>query len=43
MNAATHTVENGRNDDSYLILNESIIHDKLYYDLRNRTDLPSNL
>ena len=41
--AANHTVQNGRNDDGYLILNKSTIHDKVYYDLRDRTDLPSNL
>ena len=41
--AANHTVEHGRNDDGYLILNKSTIHDKLYYDLRERTNLPSNL
>jgi len=41
--AANYTVENGRNDDGCLILNRSTIHDKVYYDLRDRTDLPSNL
>ncbi|MEZ3163852.1 transposase [Halorubrum sp. RMP-47] len=41
--AANYTVENGRNGDGYLILNKSTIHDKVYYDLRDRTDLPSNL
>jgi len=41
--AANYTVENGRNDDGYLILNKSTIHDEVYYDLRDRTDLPSNL
>ena len=41
--AANHTVENGRNDDGYLILSKSQIHDEVYYDLRDRTDLPSNL
>ena len=41
--AANYTVQNGRNDDGYLILNKSKIHDRVYYDLRDRTDLPSNL
>jgi IS605 OrfB family transposase len=41
--AANYTVENGRNDDGYLILNKSTIHDEVYYDLRERTGLPSNL
>ncbi len=41
--AATYTVENGRNDDGHLILNKSKIHDRVYYDLRDRTDLPANL
>ena len=41
--AANHTVQNGRNDDGYRILNESTIHDEVYYDLRDRTNLPSNL
>ena len=41
--AANYTVENGRNDDGDLILNKSTIHDTVYYDLRERTDLPSNL
>ena len=41
--AANYTIQNGRNDDGYLILNKSTIHDEVYYDLRDRTDLPSNL
>ncbi|RZN62830.1 MAG: transposase, partial [Methanonatronarchaeia archaeon] len=41
--AANYTVENGRNEDGYLILNKSKIHDHVYYDLRDRTDLPANL
>jgi IS605 OrfB family transposase len=41
--AANYTVDHGRNDDGYLILNKSQIHDRVYYDLRDETDLPSNL
>jgi putative transposase len=41
--AANHTVQNARNDDGYLILNKSKIHDVVYYDLREKTDLPANL
>jgi IS605 OrfB family transposase len=41
--AANYTVEHGRDDDGYLILNKSKIHDKVYYDLRDETDLPANL
>ena len=41
--ACNYTVQNGRNDDGYLILNKSKIHDKVYYDLRDETDLPANL
>jgi IS605 OrfB family transposase len=41
--AANYTVQNGHNDDGYLVLNKSKIHDRVYYDLRDRTDLPSNL
>jgi putative transposase len=41
--AANHTVQNARNDDGYLILNKSTIHDQVYYDLREKTDLPANL
>ncbi|WP_154020035.1 RNA-guided endonuclease InsQ/TnpB family protein [Halococcus sediminicola] len=41
--AANYTIQNGRNDDGYLILNKSKIHDRVYYDLRDQTDLPSNL
>jgi len=41
--AADYTVENGRNDDGYLILNKSTIHDEVYYGLRERTDLSANL
>jgi IS605 OrfB family transposase len=41
--AANYTVDHGRNDDGYLILNKSKIHDKMYYDLRDETDLPANL
>ncbi|WP_142861167.1 RNA-guided endonuclease InsQ/TnpB family protein [Salinigranum halophilum] len=41
--ACNYTVQNGRNDDGYLILNKSTIHDNVYYDLRDETDLPANL
>jgi len=41
--AANYTVDHGRNDDGYLILNKSTIHDRVYYDLRDETDLPANL
>ena len=41
--AANYTVENARKDDGHLILNKSKIHDRVYYDLRERTDLPANL
>ncbi|WP_157972658.1 RNA-guided endonuclease InsQ/TnpB family protein [Haloprofundus halophilus] len=41
--ACNYTVEHGRNNDGYLILNKSKIHDKVYYDLRDETDLPANL
>lgn len=41
--AANHTVQNARNDDGSLILNKSKIHDRVYYDLRETTDLPANL
>ena len=34
--AANYTVEHGRNDDRYLILNKSKIHDRVYHDLRDR-------
>lgn len=41
--AANYTVQNARKDDDYFILNKSKIHDRVYYDLRERTDLPANL
>ena len=41
--AANYTVNHGRNDDGYVILTKSEIHDKVYYELRERTDLPANL
>jgi predicted transposase len=41
--AANYTVQNARNDDGHLILNKSKIHDEVYYDLRDRTELPANL
>jgi IS605 OrfB family transposase len=41
--ACNYTVKHGRNDDGYLILNKSTIHDQVYHDLRDETDLPANL
>ncbi|WP_162318190.1 RNA-guided endonuclease InsQ/TnpB family protein [Haloarcula limicola] len=41
--ACNYTVQHGRNDDGYLILNKSTIHDEVYHDLRDETDLPANL
>ncbi|QOS13425.1 transposase [Haloferax sp. Atlit-6N] len=41
--ACNYTVQHGRNDDGYLILNKSTIHGKVYHDLRDETDLPANL
>ena len=41
--ACNYTVQNGRDDTGYLILNKSTIHDRVYYDLRDETDLPANL
>jgi putative transposase len=41
--AANYTVQNGRNDEGYLILNKSKIHHWVYHDLRDETDLPANL
>lgn len=38
----TTTINNGRDDDGDLILNKSTIHDKVYHDLRDNTDLPAN-
>ena len=41
--AANYTVKHGRNDDGYLILNKSKIHDRVYHNLRDETNLPANL
>jgi putative transposase len=41
--AANHTIDHGRDDDGGLILNKSTIHDEVYHDLRDVTDLPANL
>ena len=41
--AANYTVDHGRDDNGDLILNKSKIHDHVYYDLREKTDLPANL
>ncbi|MFC4407891.1 RNA-guided endonuclease InsQ/TnpB family protein [Haloarchaeobius iranensis] len=41
--ACNYTVQHGRNDDGYLILTKSKIHDRVYHDLRDETDLPANL
>jgi len=41
--ACNYTVQNDKNDDGDLILNKSTIHDRVYHDLRDETDLPANL
>src|SRR6056297_1327962 len=41
--AVNYSIENGRNDDGYLITTKTNIHDKVYHDLRDVTDLPANL
>ncbi|WP_255198827.1 RNA-guided endonuclease InsQ/TnpB family protein [Halorarius litoreus] len=41
--AENYTVKHGRNSDGYFILNKARLHDELYYNLREETDLPSNL
>ncbi|WP_436907980.1 RNA-guided endonuclease InsQ/TnpB family protein [Halosimplex marinum] len=41
--AANYTIAHGRDDDGDLILNKSTIHDEVYHDLRDETDLPANL
>ena len=41
--AANYTIDHGRSDDGDLILNKSTIHDEVYHDLREETDLPANL
>ncbi|WP_276258009.1 hypothetical protein [Haloglomus litoreum] len=41
--ACNYSVQHGRNDDGYLILTKSQIHDRVYHDLRDQTDLPANL
>jgi len=42
--AANYTINHGKDDgDGDLILNESTIHDEVYHDLRDVTDLPANL
>ncbi|WP_267639890.1 RNA-guided endonuclease InsQ/TnpB family protein [Haloarchaeobius amylolyticus] len=41
--ACNYTVQHGRNDEGLLILNKSTIHDEVYHDLRDETDLPANL
>ncbi|SMO67395.1 RNA-guided endonuclease InsQ/TnpB family protein [Halorubrum cibi] len=41
--AVNYTVQNGRDESGYFVLNKSKIHDKVYYDLRDETDLPANL
>jgi len=41
--ACNYTVQHGRNDDGYLILSKSQIHDRVYHDLRDETGLPANL
>jgi putative transposase len=41
--AANFTIQHGRDDDGDLILSKSVIHDRVYHDLRDETDLPANL
>jgi IS605 OrfB family transposase len=41
--AANYTIDHGRDADGDLILNKSTIHDEVYHDLRDVTDLPANL
>jgi putative transposase len=41
--AANYTIDHGRDDDGNLILNKPTIHDEVYHDLRDETDLPANL
>ncbi len=41
--AANYTVTHSRDDDGDLILNKSTIHDEVYHDIRDETDLPANL
>jgi putative transposase len=41
--AADYTVDHGGDEDGDLILNKSTIHDEVYHDLRDETDLPANL
>ncbi|MFC7072409.1 RNA-guided endonuclease InsQ/TnpB family protein [Halovenus rubra] len=41
--AANYTIDHGSDDNGDLILNKSTIHDEVYHDLRDETDLPANL
>ncbi|ELZ23802.1 IS1341-type transposase [Haloterrigena salina JCM 13891] len=41
--AVNYSIENGRNDDGYFITAKTNIHDQVYHDLRDVTDLPANL
>ena len=41
--AANYTIDHGKDDDGDLILTKSTIHDEVYHDLRDETDLPANL
>ena len=41
--AANYTIDHGKNKDGDLILNKSTIHDEVYHDLRDETELPANL
>jgi putative transposase len=41
--AVNYTIDHGKNEDGDLILNTSIIHDEVYHDLRDETELPANL
>jgi IS605 OrfB family transposase len=41
--AANYTIEHGKDEEGNHILNKSTIHDEVYYELRDKTDLPANL
>lgn len=41
--AVNYTIQNVENDDGYYITSKSQIHDKVYHDLREQTELPANL
>jgi IS605 OrfB family transposase len=41
--AVNYSIKHGHDSDGYLITTKSAIHDEVYYELRERTDLPANL